>query len=181
MANKYFDLFLRYLILVLIAVPGLSLFYFAFKPLTIYPSFFLLNIFYEAALANSTIIVGNILSSSFVLIEIIDACIAGSAYYLLLILNLSVPNIKIAKRIIMIIGSFIAFLALNLIRIFILSVMAISGSSYFDVTHLLFWYIFSVVFVVGIWFLEIRIFRVKKIPFYSDLKFLFERSNFKKK
>ena len=50
----------------------------------------------------------------------------------------------------------------------------------FDFTLKIFWYLISIVFVIGIWFAEIRIFRIKKIPFYSDLRDLFTASVFKR-
>ena len=179
--NEYLSIFIRYLILILVAIPGLYIFYFIFKPLTLYPSFFFLNIFYEANIRNTTIFVGDLLTGNVVPLEIINACIAGSAYYLLLILNLAVPKIKINKRIKMLVFAFISFLIISLIRIFVLSTMAVSGSSFFDVTHKVFWYAFSILFVVGIWFLEVKLFKIKEIPFYSDLEFLFKKSHLSSK
>jgi hypothetical protein len=40
----------------------------------------------------------------------------------------------------------------------------------FDISHKLSWYIGSIILVVGIWFLEVKKFNIKEIPFYSDLK-----------
>ncbi len=171
----FLNIILRYLILILIALPGLVIFYFIFTPLTVYPVHFLLGLFFDAALLSKIhILVNNIP------IEIIPACIAGSAYYLLLVLNLSTPKIKLKKRIYAILFSFAVFLILNILRIFILSLFAISGSPYFDVTHTVFWYGFSTIIVVGIWFVEVKIFKIKEIPFYSDIKFLFKKSLLKK-
>lgn len=161
------NIFVRYAILVIIALPNLWLFYFVFTPLTVYPVYFLLNLFFDASLTGSVIT----LAGSFP-IALIGACIAGSAYYLLLILNLSTPKIKLQKRLNIIFLSFVAFLVINILRIFLLSIMAFSGSSLFDITHRLFWYLGSVVFVVGIWFFMVKSFKLKEIPFYSDIKFL---------
>jgi hypothetical protein len=33
----------------------------------------------------------------------------------------------------------------------------------------------STIFIVGIWFLEVHIFKIKEIPFFSDVKFLFSQ------
>ena len=164
------DIILRYIILVLVAIPNLWLFYLIFTPLTAYPVHWLLNIFYDASLLNNNIILINQAIS----IELIEACIAGSAYYLLLILNLSTPGIKIKKRMKILLLAFASFLIINILRIFILSLVAVSGSSFFDITHRIFWYALSTVFVVVIWFAEVRIFRIKAIPFYSDVKFLYK-------
>src|SRR3989304_9498778 len=146
------DLILRYLILVLVAIPNLWLFYLVFTPLTSYPVYWLLNIFYDASLLNNNVVLLNQAIS----IELIEACIAGSAYYLLLILNLSTPGIKTGKRIKIIAISFLIFLVVNIIRIFILSFMALSGSDFFGITHQIFWYTLSTIFVVAIWFLMVK-------------------------
>ncbi len=174
--NDFSNILLRYFILVLIAFPGLSIFYFIFTPLTVYPVYFLLGLFFDVVLLSKIhLLINNIP------IELIPACIAGSAYYLLLVLNLSTPKIKLKKRIRAILFSFAAFLILNILRIFFLSIVAVSGSEpLFDITHKLFWYLVSTVIVVGIWFAEIKIYKIKKIPFYSDMKFLYKKSLMKK-
>jgi hypothetical protein len=51
----------------------------------------------------------------------------------------------------------------------------IANTSYFVSTHLLLWYFISLFFVVGIWFLVVKIFSIKDIPIYSDLVFLIEK------
>jgi hypothetical protein len=38
----------------------------------------------------------------------------------------------------------------------------------------------SIVFVVGIWFAEVRFFKIKEIPFYDDLRFVSSHIKFKK-
>ena len=80
----------------------------------------------------------------------------------------------------MIFLSFGCFLILNIARIFFLSIAYVNGYSWFDFTHKLFWYLGSSIFVVGIWFAEVKLFKIKQIPFYSDLKFLYGHSNLKK-
>jgi len=169
------DILIRYVLLVLVALPNLYLFYFLFAPLTLFPVFFLLNLFYDAILNNSFILVNN----SFT-IEIIDACVAGSAYYLLTIFNLAIPKIKLKKRLKMLGFVFGSFLVLNILRIFLLSMLYVNGSTWFDFTHQLFWYLISIVFVIGIWFLEVKLFKIKQIPFYDDIKFLYKKSSLKK-
>ena len=179
MAKKrglFLDIVIRYLILILIALPGLFIFYFIFTPLTVYPVYFLLDLFFDAVLLSKTNILVNNLP-----IELISACIAGAAYYLLLVLNLSTPKIKLKTRINAIIFSFVAFLVLNILRIFVLSSLAIKGFAYFNVTHTVFWYGFSTIIVVAIWFAEVKIYKIKEIPFYSDLRFLYKKSLMKKK
>lgn len=169
-----FGIPIRYIFLALIALPNLYIFYFIFTPLTVYPIYFMLSLFFEASLIGNIVLVNNETA-----IHLIEACIAGSAYYLLLILNLSTAGIKLKKRVGMILLSFASLLIINLIRIFLLSLLFISGSLWFDFTHKLFWYSLSVIFVIAIWFAEVRIFKIKNIPVYSDIKFLYKNSSLK--
>lgn len=166
--KKILDILIRYAILIIVAIPNLYIFYFLFKPLTIYLSYFFLDIFFNTNLSGNVILIKNFP------IVIINACVAGSAYYLLLILNLTTPKIKIKKRIKTILFCFGTFLLINVLRIFFLSILALSESSLFDITHKIFWYLGSVVFVIGIWFLTVKIFKIKNIPIYSDLTFLYK-------
>jgi hypothetical protein len=57
-----------------------------------------------------------------------------------------------------------------------LGLVAISGSSFFDITHRIFWYALSTIFVAAIWFLEVYKFGIKEIPLYSDIKFLYKNT-----
>lgn len=173
LTKRLTDIFVRYLIIVLVALPELWIFYFIFTPLTVYPVYFLLSFFFETSLSGNLISVYNYFP-----IEIVKACVAGSAYYLLFILNLSIPNLAIKKRLIILLESFLALLILNILRIFALGIMYVSGSPLFDVTHQIFWYFINVLFVVSIWFFMVKHFKIKGIPFYTDIKFFF---NLKKK
>lgn len=172
---QFVNIFLRYFILILVAIPNLLVFYIIFTPLTIYSIYFLLGLFYDVALTNSVITISNSIE-----IEIIGACVAGAAYYLLFILNISTPKIAFTKRINLILLSFLAFFVANIIRIFLLSIVAISGFSWFDLAHKFFWYFLSTLFVVIIWFVEVKYFKIKELPLYSDLKFLYKNSSLKK-
>lgn len=166
-------IFMRYISLLLLAIPNLYLFYYAFTPLTIYPVFSLLNLVTNTALVGNTYILNGFS------ITIIDACIAGSAYYLLLLLNFSVPmNFK--KRILSITFSLGSFLALNILRIFIFSVLLITSFQFFDITHRLFWYLVSAIIVFLVWLLTIKLFRIKEIPFHADLKYLYSLTKINK-
>ncbi|MFA7707937.1 MAG: pacearchaeosortase [Candidatus Pacearchaeota archaeon] len=173
-SRQFINIFFRYLILIIIAFPNFWIFYFVFTPLTVYPVYFLLNIFFDASLMENIILIKGFP------IELIPACIAGAAYYLLLILNLSTPKIKLKQRIQMILFSFPFLLILNILRIFFLSLVFLSGNSFFDFAHRLFWYLGSTAFVVGIWFIEVKIFKIKEIPIYSDIKFLYRKSFLRK-
>lgn len=169
--KRYLDILIRYALLILIALPNLWIFYFIFTPLTSYPVYYLLNIFYDASLLNSTLILIN----SKVPIELIPACIAGAAYYLLLILNLSTPGIELKQRLNLIAISFISFLILNILRIVFLTMIYFVSFNAFIITHQIFWYSMSTLFVVVIWFAMVRLFKINEIPFYSDVKFLYKK------
>ena len=173
--KRVINLFIRYLILLLVAVPNLGLFYYVFSPLTIYPSYFLFNLVFDASLYGNIVLI-----NSCSVIEIIPSCIIGSAYYLLLILNLSVPNIRLKKRLLMILSAFLTLLVINILRIFLLGVLYTSNSPWSDPLHQFFWYFLSIIFVIGIWLAEIKIFRIKDIPFYTDIKFLIPQFESKK-
>jgi exosortase/archaeosortase family protein len=173
--GKLLNLILRYSLLIIFVLLSVKIFYTIFTPLTIYPVFFVLKQFFNSYLMGNFIFVNNLP------IEIIGPCVAGSAYLLLLMLNLSTPSIKLSKRLGITVFSFSLLLIVNILRIVLLSFMFVSGNSFFDMAHILFWYAGSVIFVVGIWFLSVKIFKVKEIPFYSDIKFLFDGSKLKKK
>ena len=162
--NKFLIL-LRYLILLGLMFT-LPLIYKTLTPLTVYPSLFLLGLFYEVAIRDLLIIIDN---QTF--IQIIPACIAGSAYLLLLILNLTLP-IKFKKRISLILLSFFILLILNISRIFFLSVLYHNNFIFFDITHKLFWYFISTIFVIGIWFFIVKQYEIKEIPIYDDFRYL---------
>jgi exosortase/archaeosortase family protein len=166
--NFLYSVFIRYFILIIAALPSFWIFYFIFTPLTIYPVYWLIKLIFGATLAINVIFVGNYPSP----IEIVDACVAGSAYYLLLIFNLSIPNIKFSKRIKMISFAFLSFLIVNIIRIVVLATIFVLRPDLFDISHKLSWYVGSIILVVGIWFIEVKKFNIKDIPFYSDVKLM---------
>lgn len=160
--------------MIVIVVPNLFIFYLVFTPITIYSTYLLFSLLAKASLFGANIFVNNI---SF---EIINACIAGSAYYLLFILNLSIPDIKIKKRMEMVLFAFSVFFIINILRIVLLGFLFISNFAFFEITHITFWYFLSTLFVVGIWFWEVKLFRIKQIPFYSDFKFIYGKSSLSK-
>jgi hypothetical protein len=48
----------------------------------------------------------------------------------------------------------------------------IYGSVYFDKVHYFIWYFLSTVIVVLIWIYNVKKFKIKSIPVYSDLKWV---------
>ena len=164
-----FNILIRYLILLGLMF-SLPLIYKILTPLTIYPTIFLLKLFYQVSYLNSMIIL-----NSKTIIYIIPACIAGSAYLLLLILNLSLP-MSLKKRIRTILFSLTLLLSLNILRIFSLSILYDNSFRFFDITHKLFWYGLSTLFVILIWFYTVKKFNIKEIPIYTDIKYLSKKS-----
>jgi exosortase/archaeosortase family protein len=166
-------LFGRYLLILLIVLFASfsSKFYEVMLVLTIYPVNWILSIFYTSAVYSNFIFLENIS------LEIIPACVAVSAYILLLILNfLTQMNLK--KRFYSIFFSMTLLLFLNIIRIVFLAVLLVNEYAYFDAVHKFVWYFMSLVIVVGIWFLTAYLFKIKNIPFFTDIKSLL--NNYKK-
>ena len=161
-------LLLRYLILLILGISNLFLFYFIFTPLTVYPTFWVLKYLYGAVLYS-----GNVIFFKGYFASIIPACIAGAAYYLLLILNLTTP-MEIKKRTKSIIFLLGTFLILNLVRILIFAMLLFKGYQYFDLAHTATWYFGSTALVIVIWFGNVLIFKIKEIPIYSDLKNIYQ-------
>jgi exosortase/archaeosortase family protein len=159
------NIFYRYvLLLAIVLISSFSnIFYEFFLRLTIYPVSWLLDFFYSSSVFKSIIFVNSYS------IELIPACIAVSAYLLLLILNITL-SMPIKKRIYSIIFSFFLLLALNILRIFIFSLLLINNYKYFNQLHEFFWYFLSIILVIGIWFLTAYVFKIKNIPIYTDIK-----------
>jgi hypothetical protein len=200
MKEKPFNIFLRYLFLIIIALPNLFLFYLVFTPLTFYLSFQIIDSVYGANIFNNQIIsssceFANSTNLGFIskmacinttiffkghFAKITSACIAGSAYYLLLILNLTTP-MKQKTRAKSILFIFSSFLIINILRIVFFSILFVEkGILLFDKAHLFTWYFGSTLMLAGIWFANIKLFKIKEIPVYSDIMFLIKKIRHKK-
>ena len=167
--REMWNLITRYLVLLILGLFQLRAFYLAFTPATVYPVYYILELFDR----NSELLIGNILFFKGIYVEIIQACIAGAAYYLLFILNLttSMKAEQRAKSLVFLVGS---FLILNIIRILLFSYLAVSGGTYFDAAHNFIWYFGSTIMVVVLWFVNVSLFKIKNIPIYSDFYNLFK-------
>lgn len=171
------DLFIilfRYLT-ILILILMLPIIYKILLPVTLYPVVYILRLFFDSVLVyNNSYVVD--FSYSFVLI---NACIAGSAYLLLIGLNLAM-KMDYKKRLYSILTTVLLLYILNILRIVVFSIIYVNGFSYFDFTHKLFWYVLSTVYVVFIWFFSVKIFKIHEIPVISDFKELSKYIKFKK-
>ena len=167
--KRFFGLILRYIVLLVIAFPDLSLIYTFFTPLTIKPVVFLLSY-----IDSSTILASeSLIMLSGTSIEIIPACIGGAAYFLLLTLNFTTP-MHVEKRIKSIIFTIVSFLLLNVLRIVLFAQLHISGTPYFDLAHQFTWYFGSTIMVVLIWFFNVWLFNITAIPIYTDVREIFK-------
>ena len=167
MEKRINGMILRYSSIILFSL-FYNLIYLILAPLTIYSSYFLISLFYKAALS------GSIISFNGKEIQLIDACISGLAYLLLLVLNLSV-RMPGKKRIKSLCFSLLLFFAFNVVRIFSLSLIFASGLAFFDYLHLFFWYFGSILAVLLIWVVSMKTFRIKEIPFYGDMRYLIRK------
>jgi len=157
-------IFFRYLIILIAGLGNLVLFYKFLTPLTVHSVGGILSIFTQTVIKNSTIYLRELE------IQIIPSCVAGSAFYLLFILNLTTRKIKANKRIKILLVSFASLFVLNLSRILIL--IAINKKPYFESVHWVFWNLISIVFIAGIWIAMTKIYKIREIPVYSDVKYL---------
>lgn len=168
--KEVLNMFLRYVFLLAVAlvISFSGIFYLFLLKLAVYPVSFLLNIL---AGIDSFVVNDLIIADSATIIQLIPACVAVSAYFLLLILNLT-TQMSAKKRIYSILFSFALFSALNIIRITVLSLLLINDFAYFDIVHKITWYSLSIILVAGVWFMSVYLFGIKNIPVYSDFKYI---------
>ena len=173
---RIYFIFLRYAILLFLFLylynfnkPSDSLIYKILTPLTISPLIFLLKIFFSRVDLMNDLILINITTP----IRIIPACIAGSAYLLLLLLNLSV-GMKFIKRVLSLVFSLLLLFTINLLRLVIFSWLYVSNPVVFNFAHEIFWYFLSTIFVIGIWFITVKIFSLG-IPVYEDIRHIIKK------
>ena len=160
-----FGLLARYALLIILPLSGLAFYYEIFTPLTVYPTVWIMQLWYDNAvlLGEETIFYNGNYA------QIANACIAGAAYYLLTILNFTTP-MHLKKRIKSLLFLMGSFLLLNIIRIVVFAKMYDSGlNNYFDAAHQLTWYFGSTLLIVAVWFSNILLFNIRAIPIYTDV------------
>lgn len=161
------DLAIRYGIIIFLGLGNLYFFYKVLTPITLQTLQIIFSIFTDSFL------VSNIIFLNTVTLEIIPACIAGSAFYLLTIINFSTPNISTQKRLKILLESFLILFILNILRILFL--VSISGELYFETIHFIFWNLISTLFVVGIWIHLLKKYNIKETAIYTDIIYLINR------
>ena len=157
-------LFFRYLLALIIMIIGLKIIYFFMSPITFYLSYY--SIFYLSPILISS----NSFSINNITLNFIPACTAASAYLLLILLILTV-DIKPKKAFKLILMGFLLILIANIIRIDVLIIALVKYSSnLFNTLHLFFWKMLSTIYVVILWIILTKLFKIKEIPIYSDFK-----------
>ncbi|MDD4877767.1 MAG: pacearchaeosortase [Candidatus Nanoarchaeia archaeon] len=145
---------------------GHNLIYGIIAVFTLHFSYFFFSIFVPSAL------IGNKIATLTTTFEFIPACVAVSAYILLALLVFLTKGISWNERLQMIVYGWLAILAFNLLRIEILLLTFFSLETAYDTLHLFVWKFMSTVFVVLLWLGLARLYKVKAIPVFSDIKAL---------
>ena len=168
-SNSIISIAIRYICLVLLAIGNLWIIYTVLTPLTIRISYLFIKLIFEDAILFKSTVIYSAHS-----LQIISSCVAGSAYFLLLILNLSTPMDarKRTKSLVFLIAS---FFLINILRIFVFAILFANDYSSLDVLHKITWYALGSLFVVMLWFANIRMFNITSIPIYSDISFLMQK------
>ena len=160
------DTILRYSLTLIITLLS-NIFYTIFAPLTIYPVYAILS------LTQTTLLTNNVIAFNGTEFTFIPACIAGTAYLVLTVLILTTKGIKAITRVKALLTSYLLLLTANIIRILLLIFIYHKfGEQVFDTIHLLFWHILSTIIVLAIWILLTKIYKIKHIPVYDDIKHL---------
>ncbi|MEM3405752.1 MAG: pacearchaeosortase [Candidatus Pacearchaeota archaeon] len=159
-----FFIILRYLSCLIVSLNGLFIFYYIFSPITLHSFYFIIKLFYNnASLYENSVFLDNSK------ITLVEACIAGAAYFLIYILNFTTP-MKPRKRIFSLFFSFSLFFIINLLRILIFSFLFKNNFFLFEFLHLLVWYFLSAIIVFFVWFSTIKLFKIKEFPIREDIK-----------
>jgi len=159
--------------LVLLFLPA-ALLSFILTPLTVYAVKYLLFA-YAPVVTDRSLVINNI-GFNFV-----EACIATYAYLFLWYLCLLTKGIKLITRTKIIVYGFLLIFLMNIFRIVLLIILGVDyGFYWFNVVHLFFWKFLSGVYVALVWIFLVKIYNIKGIPVYDDLKTLYKDSLFRK-
>ncbi|MSS74474.1 pacearchaeosortase [Candidatus Pacearchaeota archaeon] len=192
------SLILRYSTLLILGLGSLFIIYLIVAPLTVYSVLGILNLQHGASLFSSdNTKICDITTNSFPILKniscinttiffkgyyasIISACVAGSAYYLLLILNLTTQMGK-KQRVKSLLFILISFFILNILRIVVFANIYVNQwFDFFTIVHKATWYFGSTILVALIWFSNIYLFKIKNIPVYTEVKNLISNCLHKK-
>jgi exosortase/archaeosortase family protein len=174
-SKKVVGIFLRYFFILFLGAGNLYIFYKILTPLTVF------SVSRAISLFTKVIVAGNFIYLEDFSVELIRACVAGSAFFLMFILVFSTADIKPKKRAFALLTSLVMLFLFNFLRIIFLIFIYSPSSNYFSAIHWILWNFVSVFFVVGIWFFVVKIYKIDSIPVYSDIKYLLSFSKKRKK
>jgi len=164
--NRAFSfLFLRYGTIFLVSLGNLYIFHALLTAPTVKAVAVALSPFYKVTVAGTFIYVKGVTT------QIARSCVAASAYYLLFLLTWSTAEIQPRKRLYALLISFSSLFILNIARMVFL--VSIIEKPYFDTVHWILQNLTSVVAVVAIWITVTHLLKIKTLPFYSDLKYIY--------
>lgn len=163
-SRRIIGLFTRYFLLLLAGMGNLYIFYKILTPITVRSAGAIISLF------TRTTVIENMIFAKGVIIEIVPSCVAGAAFYLLFLLIFSTAEVKPKKRFMAIMTATAILFLLNITRITFLTLIV--DKAYFPITHWVLWNLASTIFVVAIWFFIVKIYQIKQIPVYSDIKYL---------
>lgn len=157
------ELVARYDILLILSLVQSWVFTDLFMSLTLYPLLWILKIFTSATLLPLTATI----ETPVIVFSLVPACIGGAAYYLLCILNLITP-MSFQQRLKSLLFTLGTFFILNLLRLGVFVFLFSEAFPFVNAIHLITWYVLSILFVVGIWFTNVRLFKIKGLPIVDD-------------
>lgn len=155
------------------AMLGVNVFQEVFEPLTfdvVY--FFLERSGVEPKLGSFSVSYAISILGGEATINVVKYCVIASAYNLLAWLCIITMGIALWKRVLMfLIGSALIF-GMNIVRIVLLIITLLENHDAYQTAHFVLNFLLSVVYVIIIWVLLSFLFKVKAVPFLSDIKFL---------
>lgn len=160
--------YFRLILALILIFFGYKILYPIISPITFYLSYYSLFFLKPVLTSETTFAIGNYS------LKFIPACAAASAY-LLLFLLISLVDIKLKKAVrVFLLGSLL-ILVVNLFRIdFLILILINYGSNLFNTLHLFFWRIVSTIYVVLMWIMLARYFKIMDIPVYSDFRRIYD-------
>ena len=118
-------------------------------------------------------IAGNIILFQGFQSRIVEACVAGFAFYLIWVLMLLTKDVRLRDRVGIFVLGMVLMFSMNVIRILILIGIYINlGVDAFNSVHFLFWQVFSGVYVAIVWISLVSMFKLKGVPAWEDIKTL---------
>jgi exosortase/archaeosortase family protein len=168
--REVYDYLMRYGLVAILGALALEPLYWFLTPLTVQTVKILISTVTSVTLLGETTLY---IKGEY--ISLVPACIAGAAYYLLLICACTIPLTWKERGKVLGISWGLLFV-FNVIRILGTTYLATTGNSLFTVTHAFFWYAGSTVMVILCWILTTTYCKIQTIPFVTDLTALYAQA-----